>query len=75
MADWLMGFLFGCLIGAIIFAIMFFLLNKPVGTLHIDTSDPETDRYSFDMECDLSGLPNHECVILRVHHTRKKSML
>lgn len=47
-----MGYLYvllGVILGATISSIIFAMRNRTIGTLRIDHSDPEKDRYRFDI--------------------------
>ncbi len=41
------------------------------GTLNIDTSDPEVDKYSMDFSVALNKLPEAKSVTLTVNHQNK----
>ena len=43
-----------------------FLIKNTAGTLYIDSTDEEIDRYSIEFSIPLSKLPKKKSVILRI---------
>lgn len=58
-------FVIGLLIG-ILSTVLVYSLRKPSGTLKIDRSNPERDKYLFVINEDLDKLPSKKKIVLDI---------
>ena len=60
------GFVIG-VVAAFILGYLVHNLRATVGVLYIDQSDPQTDRYTFDITTDLDRLPSMKSIRLLIN--------
>lgn len=60
--------LVGVVIGVVVCCVIFTIKNRSIGTLRIDHSDPEKDRYRFDIpDLDILDRKRHICLKVDNH--------